>query len=413
MNCVDEGGRLYYNCFVKCTPVAEGQAMVIEHLDESYRAKIRNYLIHRAYAVRVDAKLNLLNLAGLSEDFYAEFLNILLDLQLENANATERNKAGIDLIDWNNQVAVQVSATCAPDTIRKKIRNSIEKFKIPEGGPWQFYFVPITDQSPDLKSGFDLPDGLIFDESKDVLDITRIMELAKGIEKLQKLSELVDKYSNQNKENKLIGIAKRICRFFTKGTGKNALLIILLCGIVGGFLLVSILGLSHLDESPSQLVTNSTSSLSTDQLNKNESTSPNTTVQISANDLSSSTEEEETITQYRYGAWYGSKGTWCCKWDLVENPHHADYTITWTEWSTTRYYPEKYANGEIIKILCGYGYSDENHPHQFFAGTLDKNGVGTVGKNNLLKDYWYKYIIDGQEYYWEEERVVPASESRQ
>lgn len=388
--------------------------MAIHHMDGTYRDKIRDYLVHRALSVRVDANLNLLNLAGLSEDFYAEFLNILLDLQLQNANATERNKAGIDLIDWKNRVAVQVSATCAPDTIRKKIRNSIEKFKIPEGEPWQFFFVPITEQSPDLKSGFDLPDGLIFDESKDVLDITRIMELAKGIETLKKLSELVDKYSKPDKEKKLIEIAKKLFRFITKGKRKNAI-IVLLCGafIAGLFLLVSKVGLSHPDESSSQLETNSTSTLSTGQLNKNEFITTNTTVQTSANDLSSSTEEKETITQYRYGAWYGSKGTWCCKWDLVENPHHVDYTITWTEWSTIRYYPERYANGEIIKILCGYGYSEGNHPHQFFAGTLDKNGVGTVGKNNLLKDYWYKYIIDGQEYYWEEERIVPASESGQ
>ncbi len=70
--------------------------MVIEHYDEVYRTNIRDYLIRRAHAVQVDAKLNLLNLAGLSEDFYTEFLNLLLDLRFENANASERNKAGID-----------------------------------------------------------------------------------------------------------------------------------------------------------------------------------------------------------------------------------------------------------------------------------------------------------------------------
>ena len=174
--------------------------MDFKNKDEKYYQNIRNYLIHRAHAVQVDANLNRLSLAGLSEDFYAAFLNILLDLQLENANATERNKAGIDLIDWKNRVAAQVSVTCAPKTIREKIRSSIKKFDKPEDGTWQFYFVPITDIAPDLSKGFELPEGLIFDHTKDVLDITRIMELAKGIEKLRLLSWLVDQYNEDEQD---------------------------------------------------------------------------------------------------------------------------------------------------------------------------------------------------------------------
>ena len=174
---------------------------MIEHQDEKHHQNIRNYLVNRALSVRVDANLNCLDLAGMSEDFYAEFLNILLDLKLENANASERNKAGIDLIDYENRVAAQVSVTCAPKTIRKKIRDSIKKFNMPDDEEWQFYFVPITNAAPELHKDFVLPDGLVFDKDKDVLDISRILELAKGIDKLRALSELVDKYSKaeQNK----------------------------------------------------------------------------------------------------------------------------------------------------------------------------------------------------------------------
>lgn len=171
--------------------------MVISHSDEQYRINIRDYLIHRAHAVRVDAKGNLMNLAVLSEDFYAEFLNRLFDLYLKNANADKQKTAGIDLIDLENHVAIQVSLTCAPNTIREKIRNSIRKFNKPDDKEWQFYFVPITDEAPDLKKDFILPEGLKFDKDHDVLDIARLLTLALDRQKLKPLSHLVDKYSKK------------------------------------------------------------------------------------------------------------------------------------------------------------------------------------------------------------------------
>ena len=177
--------------------------MRIMHNDVRYRENIETYLIQRAHAVRVDTNGNLLNLAVLSEDFYAEFLNTLLDLHLKNANASERNTKGIDLIDLENHVVVQVSATCAPNSIRAKIRNSIMKFNQQGFGTWQFYFVPITDKAPELRSDFALPDGVRFDQSQDILDIARIMDLAKGIEKLRALSRLVDQYSRDETDKHL------------------------------------------------------------------------------------------------------------------------------------------------------------------------------------------------------------------
>lgn len=166
--------------------------------DAEYKSNIENYLVFRAHTVQVDAKGNLLNLAVLSEDFYVEFLNILLDLTLVNANAAKQNTAGIDLVDWNRRVAVQVSVTCAPNSIHKKIQSSIDKFRKPDGAPWKFYFVPITDKAPNLSKEFHMPDGMTFDKQQDVLDIHRMMTLATGIDKLKSLSELVDKYGKNN-----------------------------------------------------------------------------------------------------------------------------------------------------------------------------------------------------------------------
>lgn len=171
--------------------------MIISHNDEQCRTNIRDYLIHRAHAARVDAKGNLMNLSVLSEDFYANFLNILFDLHLKNANADESNAKGIDLIDLEAQVAVQVSLTCAPETIRRKIRESMRKFDKPDAEKWQFYFVPITDEAPELKKDFSLPEGLIFDKDHDVLDISRLLTLALDRHKLRPLSQLVNQYSQK------------------------------------------------------------------------------------------------------------------------------------------------------------------------------------------------------------------------
>ena len=46
------------------------------HNDVNYYEIIRSYLVFRAGGVRVDADGTLMNLAVLSEDFYADFLNI-------------------------------------------------------------------------------------------------------------------------------------------------------------------------------------------------------------------------------------------------------------------------------------------------------------------------------------------------
>ena len=119
-----------------------------------------------------------------------------MGLSLKNANASERNKKGIDLIDWENRMVIQVSVTCSPKSIREKIRSSICKYEKPEG-EWKFFFVPITNQAPEMKSTFKLPEGLRFNEKTDVLGISQIMALAKEIDKLRQLSEMVDKYGKR------------------------------------------------------------------------------------------------------------------------------------------------------------------------------------------------------------------------
>lgn len=184
---------------------------MIRSNDEKYYSNIRNALVARAAAVKVDAERNLQNLGVLSEEFYREFVNILLDLRLVNANDAEHNSPGIDLIDYENRVVVQVSATCSA----KKIQKSLDGIDLPEGTCWHFVFVAITDKAPNYAKTFKLPRGIVFDKKKDVFDTARLMKRVEyaGIDKQMALSMLVDKYMKST-ESVLKGIPareKQIC----------------------------------------------------------------------------------------------------------------------------------------------------------------------------------------------------------
>lgn len=170
--------------------------------DSRYISNITDYLSYRAVRASKMAKTGLTDLAVLSENFYCDFLNILLDCHFINENVENPYSPGVDLIDWTNFIAAQVSVTCSPKRIREKIQSSIDKYNIPEGSNWHFYFVPLTIEAPSIKKDLVLKEGLSFNPQKDILDINRILQLAQTkpedsphiIDKLKKLSDVVDKY---------------------------------------------------------------------------------------------------------------------------------------------------------------------------------------------------------------------------
>ena len=170
--------------------------------DERYYTNIRNSLITRANAVKIDSKGNLQNLAVLSEDYYRLILNALFGWNLVNANTEEQNASGIDLIDWDRHITAQVSAICDSKRMREKIKHSIHGFDIPDDENWQFFYVPITDKAPVLRKDFDLPKGIIFNRKKDILDIARIMQFVRDadIDIKAEVSRLVDKYDTDEKQ---------------------------------------------------------------------------------------------------------------------------------------------------------------------------------------------------------------------
>lgn len=72
-----------------------------------YIEKQLNFL---ALRLSVRSKINLLELNIHSETFFADFCNILFDLELNNLNAHTQNIEGIDLIDRKNKIIAQVTS---------------------------------------------------------------------------------------------------------------------------------------------------------------------------------------------------------------------------------------------------------------------------------------------------------------
>lgn len=183
------------------------------HADERYLKNIRDYLSVRAVSSKEDAIRGNTGLAVLSEFFYCDFLNCLLDCHLVNLNVEKRNTPGIDLIDRDNRIAVQVSTICEPSRIRKKIQSSIDKFHVPENEMWHFYYVPLSTGKPKIDKELVCKERLEFEPQKDILTIARILELAQVkpknesyiIDKLKRLSELVDQYNQEVKTDTSFG----------------------------------------------------------------------------------------------------------------------------------------------------------------------------------------------------------------
>ena len=166
----------------------------MRNMDEEYCINIRNALTFREGTVQVDAAGNLLSLAVLSEGFYRDLLNTLMGWALINANSEEQNAPGIDLIDRDNKIAVQVSLTCD----HEKVQHSIDEFKQENYDGWHFYFVPIRRDAPRFRKDFSLPNGLKFDEAQDVLCTDRIMRIIEqdaNIDQKRTISLLMDKYT--------------------------------------------------------------------------------------------------------------------------------------------------------------------------------------------------------------------------
>ena len=133
-----------------------------------YVNEVVNGLTELACNVSARGKLNLTDIHHHAENFFAGLLNIIFNLKLHNANQEEPNVEGIDLIDEDAQIIIQVSSICT----KHKIDHSLEELKGRYTG-YRFRFLPIITGSAkaQVNNTYNVPEGIVFEPQRDILDI--------------------------------------------------------------------------------------------------------------------------------------------------------------------------------------------------------------------------------------------------
>lgn len=158
------------------------------------RSQYFNYIEQKLSAlsssIETRGKINLLDLNIYSETFFAEFINLLLNYNLKNINAIKQNIEGIDLIDNENKIIAQVSATCS----KQKIESSLGKIFLKNYPDYRFKFIAIAGDASKLRSkSFKNPHSVIFLPSDDIYDVKALLNLVLNlqIKEQRKLYEFI------------------------------------------------------------------------------------------------------------------------------------------------------------------------------------------------------------------------------
>lgn len=140
------------------------------------RSQYFNYIEDKlstlATKIELRSGINLLDLNIHAESFYTHFFNLLFDWRLINLNAIQHNAAGVDLIDPENKIIVQVSSTAT----RQKIESALAKDLSSYSG-YAFKFISISKNAKDLRTKtFSNPYNLRFAPAADIFDVSTLLQ---------------------------------------------------------------------------------------------------------------------------------------------------------------------------------------------------------------------------------------------
>lgn len=132
-----------------------------------------------AYRIESRGRLNILDLNQHSEYFYNNFLNKLYGWKLINLNEIKQNVEAIDLVDIDNRIIVQVSATATKQKLDKSFSKEIYK----DYRGFNFKFISIAKDF-EIKN-YKIPDNkynIKFNADEDIIDKNRILKKILGLE---------------------------------------------------------------------------------------------------------------------------------------------------------------------------------------------------------------------------------------
>jgi hypothetical protein len=139
---------------------------------------IEQHLSTLATRIELRGKLNILDLHLHSENFYLNFFNKLYNWHLENLNAIKQNVEAIDLIDKENKIIVQVSATATKQKVESTLSKDLISYK-----DYSFKFISISKDASELRTKkYRTPHCIQFYPGIDIYDIGSILNYIIGLE---------------------------------------------------------------------------------------------------------------------------------------------------------------------------------------------------------------------------------------
>lgn len=118
-------------------------------------------------------KINLYDINITSENFYAGLLNLIMGWNLRNVNFSEKNTPGIDLVDDDNKITVQVTSNNTSD----KIKHTIDEFiKNKSYEKYSRLIVLISTEKKNYTAIFDTQQTFEFDKENDIWDVSDLIQ---------------------------------------------------------------------------------------------------------------------------------------------------------------------------------------------------------------------------------------------
>lgn len=158
-----------------------------------------------------------------AESFLVPVLNEVFGLQLENLNSTQqKNFPAIDLADFKNRVAFQITSTSSFE----KIKSTLETFAKHELHK-QFdvlYIYILTEKKPqynDTKLNGIIPDNFVFVTNEHVIDKDVILQKINAISATPKLQAIAKLYEHEFSEIQIEQRKKKFENGYLKNEPEN------------------------------------------------------------------------------------------------------------------------------------------------------------------------------------------------
>ena len=140
---------------------------------DRYYSAIEERLNLLSLRVARNSSLNLQNLNIHSENFYAQLFNLFYGYDFINLNNDRQNFESIDLVDSENKIFAQVSAT----STKKKIESTLDNKKLEEYKDYRFIFIFISnkDAKRQRQQTYKNPYNISFNPQNDIYDVKRVL----------------------------------------------------------------------------------------------------------------------------------------------------------------------------------------------------------------------------------------------